>query len=77
MWKRWNEEHPLTIGDFVFTNDPRYYIDHPDRSYQWNLVIKDVTKDHAGVYDCQISTKEEMYRAITLNVIRKSHAYVT
>ena len=60
--------HALTIGDFVFTSDSRYYIEHPDYSYDWNLVIKDITKAHAGQYDCQISTKEDVYKRVALTV---------
>lgn len=66
-----NQKHALTIDDFVFTSDSRYYIDHTDHGGDWNLVIKDVTKDHAGMYECQISTKEDLSHQIRLNVIGK------
>lgn len=69
IWKRVNQKHALTIDDFVFTSDSRYYIDHTDHGGDWNLVIKDVTKDHAGMYECQISTKEDLSHQIRLNVI--------
>ncbi|CAC5418857.1 unnamed protein product [Mytilus coruscus] len=68
IWKRVDQKHALTIGEFVFTNDERHSVDHTDKGYKWNLVIKDVTKAHAGLYDCQISTKEDLVRRIRLYV---------
>ena len=52
----------------MFTTDERHSVDHSDKGYKWNLVIKDVTKAHAGLYDCQISTKEDLVRRIRLSV---------
>lgn len=68
IWKRVDQKHALTIGEFVFTTDERHSVDHSDKGYKWNLVIKDVTKAHAGLYDCQISTKEDLVRRIRLFV---------
>ncbi|XP_076104680.1 zwei Ig domain protein zig-8-like isoform X4 [Mytilus galloprovincialis] len=68
IWKRVDQKHALTIGEFVFTTDERHSVDHSDKGYKWNLVIKDVTKAHAGLYDCQISTKEDLVRRIRLSV---------
>ncbi|XP_052101872.1 immunoglobulin superfamily DCC subclass member 3-like isoform X1 [Mytilus californianus] len=68
IWKRVDQKHALTIGEFVFTTDERHSVDHTDKGYKWNLVIKDVTKAHAGLYDCQISTKEDLVRRIRLYV---------
>lgn len=69
IWKRVDQKHALTIGDFVFTSDKSHSVDHAEKSIKWNLVIKDVQKEHAGLYDCQISTKEDLFRRVLLNVV--------
>ncbi|XP_069138679.1 protein amalgam-like isoform X2 [Argopecten irradians] len=69
IWKRKSEKHALTIGDFVFTSDNSYSVEHADRSQIWALVIKNVQKEHAGDYECQISTKEDLNRTVSLTVL--------
>lgn len=69
VWKKTDQKHALTIGDFVFTSDKSHSVDHTQKSNKWNLVIKNVQKSHAGLYECQVSTKEDLFRRVRLNVI--------
>ena len=63
----------LTVGEFVFiADDNSYSVDHPEDSEEWNLVIKNVRKSHAGQFVCQVSTKEDRNITITLNVLGTS-----
>ena len=55
----------------MFTSDSSYSVKHPDRSKKWSLVIKNVQKHHAGAYECQISTKEDLNKTITLTILGK------
>ncbi|KAK3597020.1 hypothetical protein CHS0354_014908 [Potamilus streckersoni] len=71
IWKKQNEPHVLTVGKFVFVDDPSYAIDHVSHRQEWNLIIVKVKPRHAGVYECQVSTKEDLRRLIQLNVIDK------
>ncbi|ESP05604.1 hypothetical protein LOTGIDRAFT_102200 [Lottia gigantea] len=47
----------ITVGSNTFVEDARIQIEHPARSNQWNLLIKQVQFKDAGVYECQISSK--------------------
>ncbi|XP_050402228.1 hemicentin-1 isoform X2 [Patella vulgata] len=72
IWKKVDQVHPISIGDYIYVPDSDYYVEHRETSIpssEWNLRIKDVKIHHAGVYECQISAKEEIVRNITLNVV--------
>lgn len=58
-WKRSDAVHPLTIGLFPFAPDTRISVDHNQRTNEWSLVIQDVRPLDEGIYQCQISTKNE------------------
>lgn len=72
VWKKTDQKHALTIGDFVFTSDKSHSVDHTQKGNKWNLVIKNVQRSHAGLYECQVSTKEDLFRRVRLNVIGKT-----
>ncbi|KAL4227804.1 hypothetical protein ACF0H5_013241 [Mactra antiquata] len=69
IWKKRNELHPLTYGKMTYINDDDYTVDHNPHSDEWNLVIKNVQLKHAGEYECQISTTEDLRKYVQLNVI--------
>ena len=62
-------EHALTVGKFVFVDDPDIDIDNLPHRDEWNLIIRNVQTRHQGIYECQISTKEDLRRYVQLNVI--------
>lgn len=69
IWKRTDMEHALTVGKFVFVDDPDIDIDNLPHRDEWNLIIRNVQTRHQGIYECQISTKEDLRRYVQLNVI--------
>lgn len=58
-WKRYNDVHPLTIGMYAFAPDTRISVDFNQRMNEWSLIIQDVRPLDEGIYQCQISTKNE------------------
>ena len=53
---------PLTVGGKTWVKDGRILVEHMPNSEQWNLVIQDVLTSDAGVYECQVSLKDEKLR---------------
>ena len=61
-WRRVDAEdkHFLTVGTFTWARGNNVMIEYPQEPgyiSHWNLLIKHVTKEHAGVYECQVSSK--------------------
>ena len=56
-WRKASNNKVLTVGLVSFVDDIRMEVEHPPGSSQWNLVIRDLQLDDAGVYECQISSK--------------------
>lgn len=69
VWKKVNDDFALTYGEMVFVSDPDFNIDHLPHREEWNLVISNVQLRHAGLYECQISTKEDLRKYVQLNVL--------
>ncbi|XP_045215919.2 protogenin A-like isoform X3 [Mercenaria mercenaria] len=69
IWKKVNENFALTYGEMVFVSDPDISIDHLPHREEWNLIISNVQTRHAGLYECQISTKEDLRKYVQLNVL--------
>ena len=72
-WRRRSDAHPLTIGLFTFVGDTRISVDFNQRTNEWSLMIQDVTPADEGIYECQISTKQENMNSyeVKLNVKSK------
>ena len=51
--------HPLTIGLYTFAPDTRINVDYNQRMNEWSLIIQDIRPMDEGVYQCQISTKND------------------
>lgn len=66
-----SEPSPLTIGDFVYSQDSRISIRRVVKQNEWNLVIKDVRPADAGVYECAVSSREKIKRLVLLRVTGK------
>lgn len=69
IWKNRNQKHVITVGTFVYIGSGAYSVSHPANSPHYDLVIKNVQRHHAGVFECQVSTREDMSIEVTLNVI--------
>ncbi|XP_061164135.1 zwei Ig domain protein zig-8-like isoform X2 [Saccostrea echinata] len=69
IWKNRNQKHVITVGTFVYIGSGAYSVSHPANSPHYDLVIKNVQRYHAGVFECQVSTREDMSIEVTLNVI--------
>lgn len=70
IWRKASQPNPLTIGELTYVADDRFKLHHiPDKG-EWNLFIKNIQHKDAGMYECQISTKEKYIRKlIQVNVI--------
>ncbi|KAK3596482.1 hypothetical protein CHS0354_032687 [Potamilus streckersoni] len=62
VWKRADENNPLTIGTLTFAPDDRFQVKNVPHKDQWNLIIKNVKKEDEGEYECQISTTDRSLR---------------
>ncbi|GFR96869.1 hemicentin-1 [Elysia marginata] len=70
IWKRVTDSEPLTVNLESFYNTDRIKAQHITQENQWNLVIEDVRPQDAGMYECQISSKQKNLREFfTLTVI--------
>ncbi|KAH9508554.1 hypothetical protein Btru_052011 [Bulinus truncatus] len=68
VWRLAANDTIFTIGDHIFTEDPRVAVKH--NKGMWNLIIKDVQQRDAGLYECQISSVEKYLRSyVALHVI--------
>lgn len=72
VWRKASDEHPLTIGPTTFTPAGDISVAYnklSDTVSQWNLMIKNVRPRHAGVYECQISSRGIYTHYVALNVL--------
>eukprot|EP00105_Crassostrea_gigas_P040657 XP_019924805.1 PREDICTED: uncharacterized protein LOC105333098 isoform X2 [Crassostrea gigas] len=71
VWRRTSQPHPITVGLDIYIPDDRYHVQHIPYRGSWNLMIKNVNVNDAGVYECQISAKERAgsRRLVLLNVL--------
>ncbi|KAK3596480.1 hypothetical protein CHS0354_032685 [Potamilus streckersoni] len=69
IWRRANEQAPITIGTMTYIADDRFQVNHVPYKDQWNLLIKNVQLEDEGIYECQVSsTDRAIRRLITLKV---------
>ncbi|XP_021346020.1 obscurin-like protein 1 isoform X1 [Mizuhopecten yessoensis] len=70
IWRRTADPNPLSIGNTVFVADDRYHVNYIDYRVQWDLYIKNVSRKDAGLYECQVSSRERnIRRVVFLTVI--------
>ncbi|XP_062566299.1 hemicentin-1-like [Saccostrea cucullata] len=71
VWRRTSQPHPISVGLDIYVPDDRYHVQHIPYRGSWNLMIKNVNINDAGVYECQISAKERAgsRRLVLLNVL--------
>ncbi|KAK3758476.1 hypothetical protein RRG08_058746 [Elysia crispata] len=61
IWKKANSFEPLTVDLESFYNTDRIRVKQPNR-HQWNLIIDNTSREDAGMYECQISSKQKNLR---------------
>ncbi|XP_061174319.1 hemicentin-1-like [Saccostrea echinata] len=71
VWRRTSQPNPISVGLDIYVPDDRYHVQHIPYRGSWNLMIKNVNINDAGVYECQISAKERAgsRRLVLLNVL--------
>ncbi|KAK3584854.1 hypothetical protein CHS0354_027596 [Potamilus streckersoni] len=72
VWRRSQDESPLTIDKMTFSPEQEISVNYKkisETDSTWDLLIKNVQSSHAGVYACQISSKELYSHHVTLHVI--------
>ncbi|XP_052797096.1 lachesin-like isoform X2 [Mya arenaria] len=70
VWRRQEKSFPLTSGTMTVVADDRIQIGHVPHSNQWDLMIKNVQPEDAGLYECQVaSTNKNFRRMVSLAVL--------
>ncbi|KAK3578279.1 hypothetical protein CHS0354_010481 [Potamilus streckersoni] len=72
VWRKADDEFPLTIGKEVFAPEEGMQVDYKMISFtesQWDLQIKNVKQRHEGTYECQISAREIYTQYVYLVVL--------
>jgi len=59
----------LTIGDTKYINNERFGIEKPIRHDNWNLRIRNVELEDAGMYECQATTHPPQSIFVNLRVV--------
>ncbi|XP_067667274.1 zwei Ig domain protein zig-8-like isoform X2 [Haliotis asinina] len=66
IWRRDSSVSPLTVGSLIFVDDGR--INVHSKSPAWNLHIRQVSIEDAGVYTCALSGRSGLKHAVSLTV---------
>ncbi|KAL5004921.1 hypothetical protein ScPMuIL_018377 [Solemya velum] len=66
VWRKVTSSSPLTIGTYTYVADKRFQVNHVPHRDQWNLLIKHVSVQDAGVYECQVSSKHKKIRKMVI-----------
>ncbi|XP_064608677.1 zwei Ig domain protein zig-8-like isoform X2 [Liolophura sinensis] len=66
VWRRASEPNPLSIGTMPYTEKHRIRVQH--RGQLWTIYIGNVQPADSGVYECQISSKENLRKLFMLRV---------
>ncbi|GAB1606212.1 netrin receptor DCC-like, partial [Argonauta hians] len=70
-WRKPPATNPITIGTYVFDQDPKYRVRNDKKRERWDLIIEDVEMKHAGTYECQISSNTKIAVLVNLTVLDK------
>ncbi|XP_028050982.2 neural cell adhesion molecule 2 isoform X2 [Monomorium pharaonis] len=65
-WIRRKDRQLLTVGRSTHSIDTRFVVE--SLSPGWNLLIKNVKHEDAGLYECQIQTEPVQQRFVQLNI---------
>ena len=56
-WVRYQDTSLIAVGKFVYISDNRFKVLHEVNSSDWFLVIKSVTYNDEGIYECQVNSE--------------------
>lgn len=68
-WVRNRDSSILSIDTDIITHDSRFRIVDSEDKQDWVLIIRGVSTDDAGYYECQVSTEQKMSRFVHLKVM--------
>ncbi|KAH3840938.1 hypothetical protein DPMN_114397, partial [Dreissena polymorpha] len=54
VWRKTAEPDPISVGNMIYAPDTRYKVAFGPERREFNLVIRAVTQNDAGVYECQV-----------------------
>ncbi|KAL3866484.1 hypothetical protein ACJMK2_043778 [Sinanodonta woodiana] len=74
IWRREPSDHPLTIGKLTYIDDDRYQVNHVTDKPEWNLLIKNVSPEDSGKYECQVAAKDRTLRKQIYLHVRGEHS---
>ncbi|PVD19710.1 hypothetical protein C0Q70_20201 [Pomacea canaliculata] len=70
-WRRIDDDDFLTIGSMTWVDDEKIAVDHTRKAQDvtiWDLVIDKVGPEHAGIYECQVSSSLGHNKRVKLNL---------
>ncbi|KAH3840936.1 hypothetical protein DPMN_114395 [Dreissena polymorpha] len=68
VWRKTAEPHPISVGNMIYAPDTRYEVAFAPERREFNLVIRAVTQNDAGVYECQVSSRDKLVRHVLLRI---------
>ncbi|XP_033750395.1 lachesin-like isoform X1 [Pecten maximus] len=71
VWRRTSEPNPISLGEYIYSPDPRFNVSRNPRRHEWNLRIRDVKLTDGGVYECAISSRKKYIRHVLLRVYER------
>ncbi|KAJ8304019.1 hypothetical protein KUTeg_017602, partial [Tegillarca granosa] len=73
-WRKTEDPNPISIGDFIFSPDKRFSIVKVEEKDEWNLRIKKITMDDAGMYKCEVSSRiKKLFGLVLLRITRNNN----
>ncbi|BFY99001.1 hypothetical protein BsWGS_02041 [Bradybaena similaris] len=72
VWRRVKEDEFLTIGKMVWSKDPRILVEYgikEDGVTSWDLLLRNAQYNDAGIYECQVTSSEQIVWNVELKVI--------
>ena len=68
VWRKASEPNPISVGELMFSTDLRYNVSFSRERREFNLLIRNVQPSDAGVYECQVSSRDKIIRHVLLKV---------
>lgn len=68
VWRKTADPNPISIGELIYPPDTRFDVRIAPERREYNLVIHGVQPSDAGVYECQVSSREKLIRHVMLRV---------